>query len=126
MARATRHAYRALRVLQQKKMGFLLRVGAQSHPPRVFPLYTRPFDAGRSLALGIGAARCFGGVLSARCRPRRKRSAMPGSSSTFSGSFGLRSANQSLPYDQALFIIERSCPLGSKSYLSSYFISETT
>ena len=53
---------------------------ALTHQLRVFPLWTRPFDAGRSFGLGVTADRCFGGVLSAFRSARWKRSAMPGSS----------------------------------------------
>jgi uncharacterized protein DUF4325 len=50
----------------------------------VFPLCTRPFDAGRSLAFGARGLRGFGGVLIRFRRPRWKRSAQPGSSSIVS------------------------------------------
>ena len=47
----------------------------------VFPLRTRPFDAGRPFAFDGGAGRCFGGVLIRFRSARWKRSSMPGSSS---------------------------------------------
>jgi hypothetical protein len=49
----------------------------------VFPLRTRPFDAGRFLAFGIREVRCFGGVLSKFLTARWKRSSIPGSSWIF-------------------------------------------
>src|SRR3981081_3954842 len=45
------------------------------------------FDVGRAFSFGVGFVRCCGDVLSARCKPRWNRSAIPGSS-TISGSSG--------------------------------------